>query len=74
MVRAFRPAMEPKRLSVAEAGAYRILRVVLTDLRKAERTLATSIENTPPDPERAASLAAIRAAIAKLHRFFASHN
>jgi hypothetical protein len=66
--------MNPKRQSVAEAGAYRILKVVLTDLRKAERILATTIENTPPDPDRAAYLAAIRAAIAKLHLFFASQN
>jgi hypothetical protein len=66
--------MNPKHQSVAEVGAYRILEVALTDLRTAERALATSIENTPPDPERAAYLAAIRAAIAKLHLFFASHN
>jgi hypothetical protein len=66
--------MNPKHQSLAEVGVYRILEVALTDLRKAERTLATSIENTPPDPERAAYLAAIRAAIAKLHLFFASHN
>ena len=62
--------MDPKRQSVAD---YRILHVALTDLRKAERVLATSIENTA-DADQAAYLAAIRAAITKLHLFFASHN
>jgi hypothetical protein len=66
--------MGPKRLSVPEAGAYRILRLVLTDLRKAERAWATSIEHTPPDANQAAYLATIRAAIVKLHVLFASQN
>jgi hypothetical protein len=61
--------MHPKRQSVPEAGAYRILRLVLTDLRKAERVLATSIEDAAPDPAQTAYLAAIRAAIANLHLF-----
>ncbi len=62
--------MNPKRQSVAEADVFR----VLTDLRKAELVLATNIESTPPDLVQAAHLAAIRAAIAKLHLFFASPN
>ena len=66
--------MGPKPQSVPEAGAYRILRLVLVDLRKAERTLATIIEDAAPDPAQTAYLAAIRAAIAKLHLFFASQN
>jgi hypothetical protein len=66
--------MGTKRLSVPEAAAYRILRLALTDLRKAERALARSIEHTPPDADQAAYLAAIRAAIAKLHLLFASQN
>jgi hypothetical protein len=66
--------MARKRQSVAEAGVYRVLKGVLTDLQKAERTLATSLENTPPNPERSASLAAIRTTIAKLHLIFASQN
>jgi hypothetical protein len=74
MVCAALSAMNPKRQSVDEAGAYRILKVVLTDLRKVERVLATNIENTPPDPDQAAYLAAIRAAIAKLYRLVASQN
>lgn len=57
--------MDPQRQSVPEAGAYRILQVVLADLRKAERAL-TIIEEAAPDPERALHLGAIRSAIAEL--------
>jgi len=46
LARAACPAMGTKRLSVPEAAAYRILRLALTDLRKAERALARST-NTP---------------------------
>jgi hypothetical protein len=74
LARAALPAMGTKRLSVPEAAAYRILRRALTDLRKAERALARSIEHTPPDADQAAYLAAIRAAIATLHLLFASQN
>ena len=73
--------MGTKRLSVPEAAAYRVLRLAVTDLRKAERAMialsrdfARSIEHTPPDADQAAYLAAIRAAIAKLHLLFASQN
>ena len=66
-------AVDPPRQSVAEARAYRVLRVVLTDLRKAERALVR-IDDTAPDPERAAYLAVVRAAITKLHLLFASQN
>jgi hypothetical protein len=66
--------MARKRQSVTEAGVYRVLNIVLTDLRKAERILATSVVNTAPTPERSASLAAIRATIAKLHLILASQN
>jgi hypothetical protein len=66
--------MGTKRLSVPEAVTYRILRLALTDLRKAERALARSIEHTPPDADQAAYLATIRAAIAKLNLLFASQN
>ena len=65
--------MEPRRLSVAEADAYRVLRVVLTDLRKAERVLAAIVEDAQ-DPEQAAYLAAVRATIVRLHLVFASQN
>jgi hypothetical protein len=72
MGRAFRPAMNPQRQSAAEA--YRVLEIVLTDLQQAERALATSIENTPPDPVGAASLATIRATIAKLQMIYTARN
>ena len=42
------------------------------DLRKAEGTLPTIMEDATPDPAQTASLAAFRAAIAILHLFFAS--
>jgi len=64
--------MDAKRQSAVEA--YRVLKAVLTDLRKAERALASSIENTPPDPVEAASLATIRATIAKLHLIYTAQN
>ena len=41
---------------------------------EAERILARSIKDTPPDLEHAAYLAAVRATIAKLHLIFASQN
>ena len=66
--------MEPQRLSVAEADAWRVLQVALTDLRKAERVLARTIEDTPRDLERAACLAEVRAAIVRLHLIFVSQN
>jgi hypothetical protein len=74
MVRASLLAMEPQHLSVAEADAYRVLQLVLTDLRQAERVLARSIEDTPPDLEQAAYLAAVRATIVRLHLIFVSQN
>ena len=66
--------MEPQCLPVAYADAYRVLQVALTDLRKAERVLARSIEDTPPDLEQAAYLAAVRATIVRLHLIFVSQN
>jgi hypothetical protein len=57
--------VDPTRQSVPEAGAYRILRVVLSDLHKAERALAI-IQEAAPDLERALHLGAIRSAIAEL--------
>jgi hypothetical protein len=64
--------MNTQRQSAAEA--YRVLEIVLTDLQKAERALASSIENTPPDPVEAASLATIRATIAKLRLIYTAQN
>lgn len=61
-------------LSVAEADVYGVLQVALTDLRKAELVLARTIEVTPPDPEQAAYLAAVRATIVRLHLIFVSQN
>ena len=66
--------MDPQRLSVAEADAYRVLQAALTDLRKAERALARTIEATPTDLEQAAYLAAVRATIVRLHLTFVSQN
>jgi hypothetical protein len=66
--------MEPQPLPVMEADAWRVLQVALTDLRKAERVLARTIEDTPPDLEQAAHLAAVRAAIVRLHLIFVSQN
>jgi hypothetical protein len=60
--------MDPRRHSIPEAAAYRILRVVLEDLRRAERTL-TAVEQTAPDPERALHLVAIRGALFQLETF-----
>ena len=74
MVCASLAAMKQKRLSMAEAEAYGVLQVALTDLRKAERVLAASIEDTPLDLERAAYLAAVRATIVRLHLTFVSQN
>ena len=64
--------MNAERQSAAEA--YRVLEIVLTDLQKAERALAMSIENTPPDPVGAASLTTIRAALAQLHLIYTARN
>jgi len=66
--------MEQQPLSVMEADAWRVLQVALTDLRKAERVLARTIDDTPPDLEQAAHLAAVRAAIVRLHLIFVSQN
>ena len=66
-------AVDPPRQSEAEARAYRLLGLVLIDLRKAERALVR-IYDDAPDPERAADLAAIRATLARLHLLFASQN
>ena len=74
MVRAYLAAMTPQRLPVADADAYRVLQVALTDLRQAERVLARSLEDTPPDLEQAAYLTAVRAAIVRLHLTFVSQN
>ena len=70
--------MDPKRQSTPELGAYDLLRDglgaydllrdCLANLRKAERALAI-VEEAAPDPERAAHLVAIRAAIAQLVTF-----
>ncbi len=58
--------MESPRLqSATEAGAYRLLREALLELRQAERTL-TILEEAAPDVERALLLVAIRAAIVQL--------
>jgi hypothetical protein len=59
--------VNPKRQSVPETGAYRIVALVLADLRKAERAL-TIVEEAAPDAERAAYLAELRAAIERLAR------
>lgn len=59
--------MDPKRQSMPEAGAYRILRDVLVDLRQAERTL-TIVEEAAPDEERALHLSTLRLAIERLVR------
>src|SRR5262249_58707639 len=61
------PAVNPKRQSVPETGAYRIVAIVLADLRRAERAL-TIVEEAAPDAERAAYLAELRAAIERLAR------
>ena len=57
--------MDPKRQSVPETGAYRMVQNALIELKVAERSL-TIIEQAAPDPERATHLAAVRAAIAQL--------
>jgi len=74
MVRAFLSAVEPQSLSVAEVDSYRVLQVALTDLQKAELVLARNIEDTPPDLEQAAYLAAVRATIVRLRLIFVSQN
>lgn len=62
------PAMEPRRQSVPEAGAYRMVQGALIELKVAERSL-TLIEQAAPDAERAVHLGAIRAVIAQLETF-----
>ena len=57
--------MDPKRQSVPETGAYRMVQNALIELKVAERSL-TIIEQAAPDPERATHLAAVRGAIAQL--------
>jgi hypothetical protein len=66
-------AVDPPRQSEAEARAFRLLGLVLIDLRKAERALVR-IYDDAPDPERAVHLAAVRETIARLHLIFASQN
>jgi hypothetical protein len=66
-------AVDPPRQSEAEARAYRLLELVLIDLRKAERALVRTYGDAP-DPERAANLAAIRATIVRLYLIFVSQN
>ena len=60
--------MDPQRNAVPEADITRVRRIILDDLRNAERTLA---EAAGPDPERASHLRAIRTAIAKLETIVA---
>ena len=57
--------MDPQRQSISEAGAYRIVAMVLRDLEAAARILGNR-EAVTPDPERALHLEAIRSAIAEL--------
>ena len=57
--------MDPARQSVPEAGAYRMMAIVLQDLESAERVLE-NIQAVAPDPERALHLGALRSAIAEL--------
>ena len=57
--------MHPQRQSISEAGAYRIVGMVLRDLEAAARILGNR-EAVAPDPERALHLKAIRSAIAEL--------
>jgi hypothetical protein len=59
------PAMDPKRQSVAEAGAHLLVRDALAERGTAARTLSI-VEQAAPDPEGARHLAAIRTAIAQL--------
>jgi cysteine sulfinate desulfinase/cysteine desulfurase-like protein len=66
--------MRPAHQSRADIAVHRVLTAMLADLRKSERLLTTSIDNTAPNSEREAFLAAIRVAIAKLQRIFASQN
>ena len=62
--------MDPQRQSVPEAGAYRILEVVLADLVKAERALA-SVQEAAPDSQRAAHLDHVRTAISAVRAVIA---
>ena len=57
--------MDPQHQSIPEAGAYRMVQMVLRDLEAAARVLAR-IEAVASDPERALHLEAIRSAIAEL--------
>jgi len=57
--------MDPQRLAGHEAGAYRILRDLILDLREVERALAM-VEAIAPNLERARHLVVIRAALVQL--------
>jgi len=56
--------MDPQRLAGHEAGAYRLLREVILDLREVVRALAM-IDAVAPNPERARHLVILRAALAQ---------
>jgi hypothetical protein len=60
--------MDPRRWSVPEEGAYRMLREAVKDLHRVERTLAI-IDAAAPDPTRADHLRAIRTALDQLKPF-----
>jgi len=57
--------MDPERQSIPEAGAYRMVQIVLRDLEAVARILER-IDTLTPDPERALHLEAIRSAIGEL--------
>jgi hypothetical protein len=57
--------VDPKRQSVPEAGACRLVQVALSDLRQPEHTLSVVAE-AASDPERAPHLSAVRAAFVQL--------
>jgi hypothetical protein len=57
--------MDPQRQSISEAGAYRIVAMVLRDLEAAARILGNR-DAMAPDPERSHHLETIRSAIAEL--------
>ena len=61
--------MHPIGHAVPSGGISRDRWIVLRDLRKAERDLAT-IQQAEPDPERAGHLRAVRTAIAELETTF----
>jgi len=63
--RATRPAVDTRRQSIPELGAYRMVVTALRDLLKAEKTLAI-VQEAGPDAERAIHLNALGSAIAQL--------